>query len=94
MIEINALTAILPAGGTAEIEAPGGITLRGNVTIEGDATIGCYHFASEDDQTANLLASFYSTTVYVCKLSDQTVDQWVEDFQQLLDDHKKKIAWG
>lgn len=33
------LTATLPAGGAAEIAAPGGITLRGNVTIEGDVQI-------------------------------------------------------
>lgn len=37
--ETSALTAILPAGATAEIEAPGGITLRGPVMIEGDVTI-------------------------------------------------------
>lgn len=37
--EASALTAILPAGATAEIEAPGGITLRGPVMIEGDVTI-------------------------------------------------------
>lgn len=37
--EAGALTAILPAGATAEIEAPGGITLRGPVMIEGDVTI-------------------------------------------------------
>lgn len=37
--ESSALTAHLPAGGTAEIDAPGGITLRGPVMIEGDVTI-------------------------------------------------------
>ncbi len=37
--EASALTAILPAGATAEIEATGGITLRGPVMIEGDVTI-------------------------------------------------------
>lgn len=37
--ETSALTAILPAGATAEIEAPGGITLRGPVMIEGDVTV-------------------------------------------------------
>lgn len=35
----HALTAILPGGATAEIDAPGGITLRGPVAIEGDVTI-------------------------------------------------------
>ena len=33
------LEAILPAGGTATIEAPGGITLRGDVAIEGELTV-------------------------------------------------------
>ena len=37
--DARALSAILPAGATAEIEAPGGITLRGPVMIEGDVTI-------------------------------------------------------
>lgn len=37
--EAHALAAILPAGGTAEIEAPGGITLRGDVHIEGAVTV-------------------------------------------------------
>jgi phage baseplate assembly protein V len=32
------LTAILGAGGTARIEAPGGITIRGDVSIEGTLT--------------------------------------------------------
>lgn len=33
--EGHALTAILPAGGTALIEAPGGLTIRGDVIVEG-----------------------------------------------------------
>lgn len=40
--EGHALTALLPAGGTAVIEAPGGMTIRGDVTVEGTIT------ASED----------------------------------------------
>ncbi|TPG14372.1 phage baseplate assembly protein V [Sphingomonas oligophenolica] len=35
----HALTATLPAGGTATIEASGGITLRADVTIEGRLTV-------------------------------------------------------
>ena len=35
----HALTAILPANGTALIEATGGIILRGDVTIDGDLTV-------------------------------------------------------
>lgn len=41
----HALTAILPAGATALIEAPGGLTIRGDVTIEGSLT-------ASDDVTA------------------------------------------
>ncbi|KNH02623.1 Phage baseplate assembly protein V [Qipengyuania citrea LAMA 915] len=37
--QAGALKAILPAGATAEINAPGGITLRGPVRIEGDVEI-------------------------------------------------------
>lgn len=36
--EAHALTAILPAGATALIEAPGGLTIRGDVVIEGSVT--------------------------------------------------------
>lgn len=37
--EAHALTALLPAGGTATIDAAGGITLRGPVTIEGNLSV-------------------------------------------------------
>lgn len=37
--ESHALTAILPAGGTAVVEAPGGLTIRADVTIEGNVTL-------------------------------------------------------
>ena len=37
--EAHALRATLPAGGTAEIDAPGGITLRGPVAIEGALSV-------------------------------------------------------
>lgn len=37
--EAHALSAVLPAGATALIEAPGGLTLRGPVSIEGDVTV-------------------------------------------------------
>jgi phage baseplate assembly protein V len=36
--EGHALTAILPVGGTALIEAPGGLTIRGDVIVEGKLT--------------------------------------------------------
>ncbi|MCH2496016.1 MAG: phage baseplate assembly protein V [Erythrobacter sp.] len=37
--EAGALRAVLPAGATAKIDAPGGITLRGDVAIEGKVTV-------------------------------------------------------
>lgn len=44
----HALTAILPEAGTAVIEAPGGITLRGDVTIEGNVALKGGMVADED----------------------------------------------
>ncbi|GGZ02670.1 baseplate assembly protein [Novosphingobium colocasiae] len=35
----HALSVTLPAGGTAEIDAPGGLTIRGDVSIEGTVTV-------------------------------------------------------
>ncbi|MBA4766079.1 MAG: phage baseplate assembly protein V [Porphyrobacter sp.] len=46
--EASALTAELPAGGTAEIIADGGITLRGDVTIEGNVSVSKALTAAED----------------------------------------------
>lgn len=44
----HALSAILPEGGTALIEAPGGLTIRGDVTIAGTLT------ASEDVRAGDI----------------------------------------
>lgn len=44
----HALQAILPGGGTARLQADGGITLVGPVTIEGDVTINGKTTASDD----------------------------------------------
>jgi phage baseplate assembly protein V len=46
--ENHALTAILPDGATALVEAPGGLTIRANVTIEGNVTLTGRMDASED----------------------------------------------
>lgn len=46
--ENHALTALLPDGATALVEAPGGLTIRGPVTIEGDVTLTGRMDASED----------------------------------------------
>lgn len=44
----HALAATLPAGGTAAIDAPGGLTFTGNVRITGDVTIDGKVDASTD----------------------------------------------
>lgn len=48
----HALTAVLPAGGTASIEAPGGITLKGDVTID-----GTLHASGQIDSDADVQAA-------------------------------------
>lgn len=44
----HALTAILPAGGTVALTAPGGVTITGPLTVEGEVTIKGKATASED----------------------------------------------
>jgi phage baseplate assembly protein V len=44
----HALTALLPAGGTALIEAPGGLTIRGDLLIEGNVTLKGGMVADDD----------------------------------------------
>lgn len=44
----HTLRAVLPAGGSAEIEAPDGVSIKGPVSIEGDVTIEGTLTASED----------------------------------------------
>ncbi|WP_298290363.1 phage baseplate assembly protein V [Novosphingobium sp.] len=46
--EAHALSALLPAGATALVEAPGGLTIRGPVSIEGDVTVAGAVEASGD----------------------------------------------
>lgn len=46
--EAHALTAILPGGATALVEAPGGLTIRADVTIEGNVTLNGGLNATDD----------------------------------------------
>lgn len=46
--DAHALTALLPAGGTVAIDAPGGITLRGPLRVEGDVDLQGKLTATED----------------------------------------------
>jgi len=65
-----------------------------DVGVHGSQQEGCYSFYSDDPKTGLLLAAFYTTTIYVNNLSDLTVDRWVEEFEEMLDKHKKGIRWG
>lgn len=53
--ETRELKAVLPAGGTARIEADGGITLAGDVTITGDVNV-TGTVAADGDVTAGLIS--------------------------------------
>lgn len=46
--EAHVLSAILPDGATALVEAPGGLTIRGPVSIDGDVTVTGAITASEN----------------------------------------------
>lgn len=50
----HALTAILPDGATALVEAPGGLTIRADVKIEGNITLTGRMDASDDVTAANI----------------------------------------
>lgn len=52
--ESHALTALLPAGGTALVEAPGGLTIKADVTIEGDITLKGGMIADDDVVAAGI----------------------------------------
>lgn len=50
----HALTATLPAGGTAEIAAPGGIKIKGDVEIDGALAVSKKVSAEEDVTAAGI----------------------------------------
>ena len=52
--EAHVLSAILPDGATALIEAPGGLTIRGPVSIEGQVTVTGAIEASDDVTAAGV----------------------------------------
>ena len=44
---------------------------------------GCFHFFSDDEETGRELSRKYSSTVYVCRVSHLSLDQWVEYFESI-----------
>jgi len=62
-----------------------------DILVGGSQAIGCYHFYSDDSDTASMLAKFYSTTVDVFSLSDLTVERWADEFDAMLE---KTLEWN
>lgn len=56
-----------------------------DIVVEGNASVGCYHFCSDDPDTALMLAGFYCTTVYTAQITSFSVDRWVEEFVDMLE---------
>ena len=50
---------------------------------------GVFHFYSDDEKTGLMLSGLYSTTVYMYRLSDQSVDNWVKDFDIILKEENR-----
>lgn len=45
---------------------------------------GCFFVSSDDDEIGLKLASLKSTSIYVCHLNHQSVEEWVEDVRQIV----------
>lgn len=49
--------------------------------IDGSIQDGCYHFIGNGQYGDTF--SWYECTVWTCKLSDQSIKEWVQDFIRL-----------
>ncbi|QDP46482.1 MAG: hypothetical protein GOVbin4342_7 [Prokaryotic dsDNA virus sp.] len=45
---------------------------------------GCFFVSSDDNETGLKLASLETTSIYVCHLNHQSVEEWVEDVRQIV----------
>lgn len=45
---------------------------------------GCFFVSSDDYEIGLKLASLETTSIYVCHLNHQSVEQWVEDIKQIV----------
>jgi len=45
---------------------------------------GYFYVSSEDDRIGLKLASLYSTSIYVCHLNQQSVEDWIKDVRQIV----------
>jgi len=54
----------------------------GNVILQkGD---GYFYVSSEDAEIGLKLASLYSTSIYVCHLKQQSLEDWIKDVRQIV----------
>ena len=45
---------------------------------------GYFYVISNDDETSLKLWSLYSTSIYVCHLNQQSLEDWLKDVQQIV----------
>jgi hypothetical protein len=45
---------------------------------------GCFFVSSDDNKIGLKLASLETTSIYVCHLNHQSVEEWVEDVRQIV----------
>lgn len=44
---------------------------------------GYFYVSNDDDEIGLKLASLYSTSIYVCHLNQQSVEDWIKDVRQI-----------
>jgi hypothetical protein len=44
---------------------------------------GCFYFTSDDDNVLNELVLRYTTLIYVDKINDLTLDEWLKEFIEI-----------
>lgn len=49
---------------------------------------GYFFIASDDNETGLKLAGFYQTSIYVAKLTQLTIEQWVREVKLLMNNPK------
>lgn len=59
---------------------PGVFLVKGN---------GYYYIASDDDTMADKIAGLYTSSIGVCRITQQTVTQWVKDVEYLFEDRER-----
>jgi len=51
---------------------------------------GYHYFFSDDEETGLMLARWYATSVYVNRLTDLSVERWVEEFTDMMEENKDR----